>query len=80
MSRPKREKSPLYFKIGAAEFYPLGFMDAMDVFRTTQLGRTRNELRLDSFSITHSPGASQSSLFVPKLAHRSENPREVRLG
>jgi hypothetical protein len=29
---------PLYFKIGGAEFYPLGFMDAMNVFRTTQLG------------------------------------------
>jgi hypothetical protein len=29
---------PLYFKIGAAEFYPLGFMDAMNIFRTTQLG------------------------------------------
>jgi hypothetical protein len=32
------QESPLYFKIGAAEFYPLGFMDLMGVFRTTQLG------------------------------------------
>jgi len=32
------QESPLFFKIGGAEFYPLGFMDAMAVFRTTQLG------------------------------------------
>ena len=30
--------SPLYFKIGAAEFYPLGFMDMTGIFRTTNLG------------------------------------------
>jgi hypothetical protein len=35
----KEEKpSPLYFKIGAAEFYPLGFMDMTSITRTTQLG------------------------------------------
>jgi hypothetical protein len=39
MSPAQEEKpGPLYFKIGAAEFYPLGFMDAMNIFRTTQLG------------------------------------------
>lgn len=31
-------ESPLYFKIGGAEFYPLGFMDLTGVFRTTNLG------------------------------------------
>ena len=31
-------ESPLFFKIGAAEFYPLGFMDLTGVFRTTNLG------------------------------------------
>ena len=30
--------SPLYFKIGGAEFYPLGFMDLTSITRTTQLG------------------------------------------
>ena len=34
----EEKPSPLYFKIGAAEFYPLGFMDMMGVFRTTNLG------------------------------------------
>jgi hypothetical protein len=38
MSPQEAEKpSPLYFKIGAAEFYPLGFMDATNIFRTTNL-------------------------------------------
>jgi len=38
-SQQAEEKpSPLYFKIGAAEFYPLGFMDMTGFFRTTQLG------------------------------------------
>jgi hypothetical protein len=32
------KESPLYFKIGGAEFYPLGFMDLTGVFRTTDLG------------------------------------------
>jgi hypothetical protein len=30
--------SPLYFKIGGAEFYPYGFMELMNTTRTTQLG------------------------------------------
>jgi hypothetical protein len=34
----EEKPSPLYFKIGAAEFYPLGFMDMTGVFRTTNLG------------------------------------------
>jgi hypothetical protein len=34
----EEKPSPLYFKIGAAEFYPLGFMDMTGFFRTTQLG------------------------------------------
>jgi hypothetical protein len=39
MSPQAEEKpSPLYFKIGSAEFYPLGFMDMTSIFRTTQLG------------------------------------------
>jgi hypothetical protein len=31
-------ESPLFFKIGGAEFYPLGFMDLTGIFRTTNLG------------------------------------------
>jgi hypothetical protein len=39
MSAQNGEKeSPLYFKIGGAEFYPLGFMDLTGIFRTTNLG------------------------------------------
>jgi hypothetical protein len=34
----EEKPSPLYFKIGAAEFYPLGFMDLTGFYRTTQLG------------------------------------------
>src|SRR3979490_623519 len=34
----EEKPSPLYFKIGAAEFYPLGFMDMTSITRTTQLG------------------------------------------
>jgi hypothetical protein len=34
----EEKPSPLYFKIGAAEFYPLGFMDLTSITRTTQLG------------------------------------------
>jgi hypothetical protein len=34
----EEKPSPLYFKIGGAEFYPLGFMDMTGFFRTTQLG------------------------------------------
>ena len=30
--------SPLYFKIGGAEFYPLGFMDLTNVFRSPNIG------------------------------------------
>ena len=32
------EQSPLYFKIGGAEFYPLGFMDLTNFFRTSTTG------------------------------------------
>jgi hypothetical protein len=38
MTPQKEGESPLFFKIGAAEFYPLGFMDLTGVFRTTNLG------------------------------------------
>jgi len=38
MSPQKEGESPLFFKIGAAEFYPLGFMDLTGIFRTTNLG------------------------------------------
>jgi hypothetical protein len=39
MTAQSEEKpSPLYFKIGGAEFYPLGFMDMTGFYRTTQLG------------------------------------------
>jgi hypothetical protein len=31
-------ESPLYFKIGGAEFYPLGFMDLTNFFRTSTTG------------------------------------------
>jgi len=34
----EEKPGPLYFKIGAAEFYPLGFMDLTNVFRTTTVG------------------------------------------
>jgi hypothetical protein len=37
MSPQKAEESPLFFKIGGAEFYPLGFMDATNIFRTTNM-------------------------------------------
>jgi TolA-binding protein len=38
-AKPAEEKpSPLYFKIGGAEFFPLGFMDMTGFYRTTQLG------------------------------------------
>src|SRR6195256_2016464 len=36
--KTEEKPAPLYFKIGAAEFYPLGFMDMTGIFRTTQLG------------------------------------------
>ncbi len=36
--KPEEKPAPLYFKIGAAEFYPLGFMDMTGIYRTTQLG------------------------------------------
>jgi hypothetical protein len=32
------DEGPLFFKIGGAEFYPLGFMDLTGVYRTTNLG------------------------------------------
>ena len=38
MSAQKGEESPLYFKIGGAEFYPLGFMDLTNFFRTNNVG------------------------------------------
>jgi hypothetical protein len=38
MSPQKEGESPLYFKIGAAEFYPLGFMDLTNFFRTSDTG------------------------------------------
>jgi hypothetical protein len=34
----EEKPSPLYFKIGAAEFYPLGFMDLTNIYRTTTTG------------------------------------------
>jgi hypothetical protein len=37
-SRQGGDQSPLYFKIGAAEFYPLGFMDLTNFFRTSDTG------------------------------------------
>jgi len=43
---------PLYFKIGAAEFYPLGFMDAMNVFRSTQLGTIGTSFGSTAFNNT----------------------------
>jgi hypothetical protein len=38
MSAQNGQESPLFFKIGAAEFYPLGFMDATNFFRTSNTG------------------------------------------
>lgn len=32
------DQSPLYFRIGGAEFSPLGFLDATSVFRSTDVG------------------------------------------
>ena len=37
-SAETEKPSPLYFKIGGAEFYPLGFLDLTGIFRTTNLG------------------------------------------
>src|SRR5579862_346109 len=31
------KQSPLFFKIGSAEFYPLGLLDATSIFRTTNM-------------------------------------------
>jgi hypothetical protein len=51
LSPQDQEKpSPLFFKIGAAEFYPLGFMDAMSIFRTTQLGTIGTNFGSTAFS------------------------------
>ena len=36
--KTEEKPSPLYFKIGGAEFFPLGFMDMTGFYRTTQLG------------------------------------------
>jgi len=36
-SPQKEGESPLYFKIGGAQFYPLGFLDATSIFRSTNL-------------------------------------------
>jgi hypothetical protein len=33
----EEKPSPLYFRIGTAEFFPLGFMDATSIYRTTDL-------------------------------------------
>jgi hypothetical protein len=38
MSPQKGDESPLYIKIGGAEFYPLGFMDLTNFFRTSNTG------------------------------------------
>ncbi len=40
LASPQAEDKPgpLYFKIGAAEFYPLGFMDLTNIFRSTTVG------------------------------------------
>jgi hypothetical protein len=37
-SPQKEGESPLYFKIGAAEFYPLGFMDLTGFYRSSDTG------------------------------------------
>jgi hypothetical protein len=37
MSPQKSDESPLFIKIGGAEFYPLGFMDATNIFRSTNM-------------------------------------------
>jgi hypothetical protein len=57
MSQQKMEEKagPLYFKIGGAEFYPLGFMDMMGVYRTTNLGSIGTSFGGLAFSNT-SPG------------------------
>jgi hypothetical protein len=39
MAAPQKEvESPLFFKIGGAEFYPLGFMDLTNVWRSNTVG------------------------------------------
>jgi hypothetical protein len=38
MTPQKGDESPLFFKIGGAEFYPLGFMDLTNFFRTSTTG------------------------------------------
>ena len=79
--RVEEKPSPLYFKIGGAEFYPLGFMDLTNVFRTTTTrDRHRDQLQIASRLPIRSPGAYRRSLFSAKLAHRSENTRQVWRG
>jgi len=48
----EEKPSPLYFKIGAAEFYPLGFMDLTSITRTTQLGGIGTSFGSIAFSNT----------------------------
>ncbi len=57
MPQEKMEEKPgpLYFKIGGAEFYPLGFMDMMGVFRTTNLGGIGTSFGSNAFANT-APG------------------------
>jgi hypothetical protein len=38
MAPQKEQESPLFFKIGGAEFYPLGFMDLTNVWRSNTVG------------------------------------------
>jgi hypothetical protein len=54
-AQAEEKPSPLYFKIGAAEFYPLGFMDMMGVWRSTNLGGIGTNFGSNAFS-NSSPG------------------------
>jgi hypothetical protein len=56
--------SPLYFKIGAAEFYPLGFMDLTSITRTTQLGGIGTNFGSVAFNNTVAGRLSEERLSV----------------
>jgi hypothetical protein len=65
MSPQVEEKpSPLYFKIGAAEFYPLGFMDVTSIFRTTQLGGIGTNFGSTAYSNTVAGRLTEERLSV----------------
>jgi hypothetical protein len=60
----EEKPSPLYFKIGAAEFFPLGFMDLTSITRTTQLGGIGTSFGSIAFGNTVAGRLSEERLSV----------------